>query len=1785
MERFPGTRSLRRLRAIAAKKSAAASARRSAGRRPTFELLEDRRVFALQVVVVLPSLTDSGGASTAWVQRTGSLAQPLSVTLVSSHPAAATVPSTVIIPANATAAPFDVTAVDDDSLNASVTVTITASAIGHANASDAIAIVNDEFLALPTGTATDVVNVSPGQQPGQHRVTMGPQPAPSLGTPVYASFAGESPYQTSGANVAVQASEFIPVDATKTYALAGWAKSGDEFGQRYNPANRQSFGFAAYDANYNLLPAQPGESYSFTALDSQAVPGDWSWKQYAAVFTGASLPSGTAYIKPVIIANEHGADDNFISWRDVSITQVPAGTTAAALAAPPVDLSVNPAGDQRYALPMGGTHADRLVKVDVNARYTLSAWGENSQAPNERVFGFDSYDVDKKLIHPLHVARHGHAVDARLAAALTPGDTALYINDASGWSYEPWESAETRSLAWYGYADSTGHVYADYTYTRNVAFDFDDGLWAPGAIHFDLETGAYRIQLNKPWSGPVIPGGAAIRNATGGESLNLPGEPQPIDTSTGFVTHAATIGGGVWQQGRRDEAAFRPGTAYIQPAFARPLSAREVVMGHESDAVYGGPLDPTQRTLEVNATQQASIDLDVLAKGVFGGAATVVIDSVTPPAYGTAAIVPGVGPGGRAVINYLSPPSFLGTVVVQYTLRNTANNQTVALSATINVLGGELQALGTLSANVFDSRYAIAAGQTLNGDGVDAPKLALNTAGVVANTTVRLVGGPKHGTLSFNPNGTFVYTPAAGFSGNDSFRYEALRTSGPTTLTAVITVHRSVDDLVLARLTEIGRGMQNYESSRNRFPLTSSTASHFDATGKPFLSWRVHILPFIGYQSLYAQFRLNEAWNSAHNAPLQAQMPDIFRSAGDASNSTTTRYQIISGEGAPYYWRRSGTLLVGPTHAQFTDGTANSLLVVERGANKAITWTRPEAQDFSTINPLASLGAIASDRIHAVMADGRTLSLPASIDATTFKNLVTISGGELLDADTLRRQFAETHGGDPAAYSYGAVQNDAYFRNIALAMLNYSDAKGQLPVDAGDFFDVDGNPYLSWRVHLLPFLGHQALYSQFNLQEPWNSATNLPLLSKMPDVFRSAGDASNSTTTRVMTFTGPDAPFGRRAPGTAQSGPSIQQFTDGTSNTILFLEAGPNRAVPWTKPDDVPLDVNNPLVALGDLSGGEIRAALADGSVLKLPSDIAPATLAALATLRGEELLDAAAITRRELARMGQLPQSRSPLNNFKRIAVAMHDYESVQARFPASSFTTAGQPLLSWRVLILPYLGYGELYSQFNRNEPWDSPHNLALLEHMPDVFRSLGDSWDSTTTRAMTFTGPGAPFTGTTGEGPRFTQLIDGSSNTFAVVEAGPDTAVPWTKPVDLPFDRNNPFSALGELGPHLLAAFFDGSVRTMLSSMSIDQLSAYITHNGNDFSTPPPVIPNVPAFTIRQTAGDTATHEFGVDVFYVVLDKAPLTNVVLSLDTSLAESFVGTLDKNLLTFTPDNWNVPQRVAFRAADFFNVNVDRMGEVIVSVLDHQSDDAYDPLPDQTFSALVRNVAAPQPPDADFNGDAIIDGTDFLAWQRGIGATGGDLKSQGDANGDGVVGSQDLAAWRTQFGAGAAASPADFNGDTHVNAADLGAWRTNFGTPAGATAGQGDADLDGDVDGADFLTWQRSVTGSVTPAAPAAAAAYSAAMLAPTTDLLLGLSAPFTRTTTADDVVLETLALQSESSVEPIQQRARALAFASLPARHTAEEHFVDLTSAEQSHHDADAAKRLDSEFGSLLED
>jgi hypothetical protein len=156
---------------------------------------------------------------------------------------------------------------------------------------------------------------------------------------------------------------------------------------------------------------------------------------------------------------------------------------------------------------------------------------------------------------------------------------------------------------------------------------------------------------------------------------------------------------------------------------------------------------------------------------------------------------------------------------------------------------------------------------------------------------------------------------------------------------------------------------------------------------------------------------------------------------------------------------------------------------------------------------------------------------------------------------------------------------------------------------------------LSWRVYLLPFVGQQPLYQQFHVDEPWDGAHNRGLLDKMPDVYRSRGIAADGNRSGFVIFQDP------QMYQIGKSGPDIRQFRDGTSNTLLIVEASPEAAVPWTRPDDIPFDSSQPLAALGALPKDGFWGGFADGAVRRIKPDIQPDVFRALLTPNGGEVI------------------------------------------------------------------------------------------------------------------------------------------------------------------------------------------------------------------------------------------------------------------------------------------------------------------------------------------------------------------------------------------------------------------------------------------------------------------------------------------------------------------------------------------------------------------------------------
>ncbi len=168
----------------------------------------------------------------------------------------------------------------------------------------------------------------------------------------------------------------------------------------------------------------------------------------------------------------------------------------------------------------------------------------------------------------------------------------------------------------------------------------------------------------------------------------------------------------------------------------------------------------------------------------------------------------------------------------------------------------------------------------------------------------------------------------------------------------------------------------------------------------------------------------------------------------------------------------------------------------------------------------------------------------------------------------------------------------------------------------------------------------------------------------------------------------------------------------------------------------------------------------------------------------------------------------------------------------PAVVYGPDGRPWHSWRVLILPYIEQGDLYKEYRFDEPWDSPHNIALLPRMPTAFAAPGSQASKLPpyhTICHVFFGKGAAFEGTEGV-PYPAGFSDGTSSTILVVEAG--EPVPWTKPEDLVYDPDGPLPDLRSVFKDgFRVGMADGSAEWVRKATSEATLRAAITRNGGE------------------------------------------------------------------------------------------------------------------------------------------------------------------------------------------------------------------------------------------------------------------------------------------------------------------------------------------------------------------
>jgi hypothetical protein len=195
---------------------------------------------------------------------------------------------------------------------------------------------------------------------------------------------------------------------------------------------------------------------------------------------------------------------------------------------------------------------------------------------------------------------------------------------------------------------------------------------------------------------------------------------------------------------------------------------------------------------------------------------------------------------------------------------------------------------------------------------------------------------------------------------------------------------------VAADLQQFGIAMHNHSDATGHLP----TAAAESKAGKPQLSWRVQLLPYLEQDNLYRQFRQDEPWDGPHNRAFVTAMPRVFAHPKhpDESARGLTYFRVFTGEKTPF--PSAKPIRMG---LDFADGTSNTILVVE--AAEPVPWTKPDELEFDRTRPLPKLGGHFKSGFHAGMADGSVHFVRSDVSEATLRNAIDICDGNVLGPD------------------------------------------------------------------------------------------------------------------------------------------------------------------------------------------------------------------------------------------------------------------------------------------------------------------------------------------------------------------------------------------------------------------------------------------------------------------------------------------------------------------------------------------------------------------------------------------------------------------------------------------------------------------------------------------------------------------------------------------------------------------------------------------------------------------
>ncbi|MBI3503481.1 MAG: tandem-95 repeat protein, partial [Proteobacteria bacterium] len=310
----------------------------------------------------------------------------------------------------------------------------------------------------------------------------------------------------------------------------------------------------------------------------------------------------------------------------------------------------------------------------------------------------------------------------------------------------------------------------NYNGTDSFTYTVSDG-------HGGTATGTVGVSVAAVNDGPTTVGGTA----SGTEDVPVAGHLAAADVDGDALTFGLASNGGP----AHGSVTVNPDGSYTYTPAANYNGADSFVYtvsdGHggtatgtvdvaiaavnDSPITAGGHVQGTEDTPVVGVLTAADVDGDALTFGLAAGPHN---GTVTVAADGSYSYVPAADFNGADSFTYTVFDGHGGT---------TTGTISVDIAA---VNDGPVTAGGTASGNEDTPITGQIAASDVDGDAL--------TFGLAAN------GGPAHGTVTVNPDGSYSYTPSANYNGTDSFTYTVADGKGGTTTGTISVDVAAVND-------------------------------------------------------------------------------------------------------------------------------------------------------------------------------------------------------------------------------------------------------------------------------------------------------------------------------------------------------------------------------------------------------------------------------------------------------------------------------------------------------------------------------------------------------------------------------------------------------------------------------------------------------------------------------------------------------------------------------------------------------------------------------------------------------------------------------------------------------------------------------------------------------------------------------------------------------------------------------------------------------------------------------